>query len=125
MQHSVKDIGRHRESLSSLRKDLNMFNAQDFFQFAKVNMSKYGIIENSDDLLTDHGDPKVGIIPQTWRIPCPFSTHEVDREGLQYFATEIGKLYAEFSESGNVECDYDYELYYPDTVEDLIKLTKE
>lgn len=77
----------------------------------------YKLPNDMNLIVTDHGDPSVGIMPQTWSIPCPFSTAEVDKEGLQYFATEIGKLYQEFSESGRVSCEYDFELQYSDIVE--------
>lgn len=51
MQHSVKFIGDNYEKLSISRKDKKQFNANNFFQFAKGNKSKYSIIENGEDLL--------------------------------------------------------------------------
>ena len=51
MQHSVKNIGKDYEKISTYRNDKNKFNATDFFEFAKNNKNKYSIIENGDDLL--------------------------------------------------------------------------
>lgn len=51
MQHSVKQIGSNYEHFSILRKEKPQFNKQHFFEFAKLNMKKYSIIVNGDDLL--------------------------------------------------------------------------
>lgn len=51
MQHSVKNIGNDYEKLSIMRNDEKQFNANDFFQFAKNRIEKYGLIESDDDLL--------------------------------------------------------------------------
>ena len=51
MQHSVKFIGKTHEEISLMRKDSPSFSAVDFFHFAILNESKYGVIENGDDLL--------------------------------------------------------------------------
>jgi hypothetical protein len=51
MQHSVKSIGEMYEHLSTKRKDSKVFDAEDFFNFAKTNSKKYSIVENGDDLL--------------------------------------------------------------------------
>lgn len=58
MQHSVKEIGKSYETLSTMRNDKIKFSAEDFFKFAKNNIKKYSIIENYDDLLvsTWHSD---------------------------------------------------------------------
>jgi hypothetical protein len=51
MQHSVRYIGKTYSELSELRKDKNPFKADDFFEFAKNNSKKYGLIKNGEDLL--------------------------------------------------------------------------
>lgn len=51
MQHSIKRIGDDYEEYSERRKDKKRFNSEGFFNFAKENKNKYGIIENGDDLL--------------------------------------------------------------------------
>jgi len=58
MQHSVIVIGENYEALSRMRNEKNPFSADGFFKFAKENSSKYGIIENGNDLLvsTWHSD---------------------------------------------------------------------
>lgn len=50
MEHSIKRIGKDYESLSIMRNDKNQFNSDLFFQYAKDNMDKYGIIQIGDDL---------------------------------------------------------------------------
>lgn len=51
MQHSVLSIAKNHSELSDLRKDVNRFKADEFFEFAKTNKEKYHIIENGNDLL--------------------------------------------------------------------------
>ncbi len=69
MQHSVKNIGNNYQVVSIMRKDKNQFNADDFFNFAKINKKKYSIIENGDDLLvsTWYSDSLVADYKQTIR----------------------------------------------------------
>lgn len=69
MQHSVKNIGNNYQVVSIMRKDKNEFNADDFFNFAKINKKKYSIIENGDDLLvsTWYSDSLVSDYIQTFR----------------------------------------------------------
>ena len=51
MQHSVKTIGNRYEELSLMRKEKKQFKAEDFFQFAMDNKTKYSISEEGKDLL--------------------------------------------------------------------------
>ena len=51
MQHSVLCISKKYEEISNMRRDRYRFNANNFFQFAKMNFKKYHLIENGTDLL--------------------------------------------------------------------------
>lgn len=51
MQHSVKEIGNRLSEMSALRQEKELFKADDFFNYAKNNSSKYQLIENGDDYL--------------------------------------------------------------------------
>lgn len=48
-------------------------------------------------IVTDHGDPTVGIFPQTWEVPCPFQWDEADATEKEFFESGIKELYNEFS----------------------------
>jgi len=63
-------------------------------------------------IITDKGDPSVGIFPQHWEADVPF---EIDEGGvleakpnLEFFRERIRKLYTEFAQ-GRVEVVYDFE----------------
>jgi hypothetical protein len=51
MQHSIKYVGSNYEKISMMRADKNPFNASNFFQFTKNNITKYNIVVLGDDLL--------------------------------------------------------------------------
>ena len=51
MQHSINYIAKEYSNLSNMRKEVNPFKETDFIEFAKNNKSKYGIIDNGDDML--------------------------------------------------------------------------
>ncbi len=99
-------------------------DSQETFHITRVVMPELNCMIM---FITDHGDPSVGIFPQTWTIQCPFCKVDVDEEGLDFFRKEMQKLYGEFSEGGGVTCEYDFELRYPDypdTIDDLIENTR-
>lgn len=85
MQHSVTQIGLNRENISVLRKDIYKFNAKDFFEFAKNNKDKYGIIENGDDLL-------VG----TWYCNDLIDDYKKTRK-MKIFKSDAGCGYQEYA----------------------------
>lgn len=53
MEHSVTELGKTRQILSSMRNDKEIFDAKGFFSFAKQNIKKYHLTENSGDLLVN------------------------------------------------------------------------
>lgn len=59
-------------------------------------------------IITDHGDPMVGIFPQKWSVDCPLNKLD-EMEVLVFFKKEILKVYQEFSE-GKLTADYDFEI---------------
>lgn len=59
-------------------------------------------------IVTDTGDPSVGIFPCSWTVECPFYKDEEDENKI-FFRNHIQKLYSEFAE-GRILVDFDYEL---------------
>lgn len=57
----------------------------------------------------DQGDPSVGLQGAEYIVNCPFPDDETDKEQLDWFKEEIGKIYKEFCEGRMVLC-YDFEL---------------
>lgn len=45
MKHSVSEIAKCYSNLSKLRRDKKEFNESDFIRFAKLNSTKYDLIE--------------------------------------------------------------------------------
>lgn len=61
-------------------------------------------------IVTDHGDPTVGIFPCYWEVDCPFYLEEDrDDELREFFRDALAKAYAEFAE-GKITVDFDYEI---------------
>ena len=68
--------------------------------------------------VTDHGDPSVGLLPETWKVESPIyfkdplhpTESEIDDnlEDIIFFREESIKLYNEFAD-GKVEAEYEYE----------------
>lgn len=56
--------------------------------------------------VTDQGDRTVGIWEQTWVIECPFNKNDIDEDNLEWFRSEIERLYKEFCD-GRIECGYE------------------
>lgn len=56
--------------------------------------------------VTDQGDRTVGIWDQTWTIECPFNEKDIDTENLEWFRSEIERIYKEFCD-GRIECGYE------------------
>ena len=61
-------------------------------------------------VVTDLGDPSVGIRSTEWQIECPFVPEDVDDEERHEFAKVIGKIYEDYSEGKML-------LYYSDNEE--------
>lgn len=53
MEHSVTELGKTREILSSMRNDKDVFNAKGFLDFAKKNIKKYHLTEKGEDVLVN------------------------------------------------------------------------
>ena len=61
-------------------------------------------------IVTDKGDPSVGIYPMDWIIETPFNDDwKEETDQLEYFREVIKALYREFAE-GRIEAEYDFEL---------------
>lgn len=58
-------------------------------------------------IVTDHGDPSVGIFPETWEVDSPHDGTEPD--GRELFRDLILQAYGEFCE-GKLTAYYDFEL---------------
>lgn len=70
--------------------------------------------EEASLLITDHGDPSVGIPPYRWMVQAPFTKKEVkrravDKESVEYFRNEIAAIYQEFAEC-KVTAKYDFKI---------------
>jgi hypothetical protein len=59
-------------------------------------------------IITDNGDPSVGIFPQTWYLWCPFTMEDVDEDDLTFFKKDVHMLYSPFAE-GRLDVYYDFE----------------
>jgi hypothetical protein len=60
-------------------------------------------------IITDKGDPSVGIFPMSWTIECPFLS-DMDLEGRDWFREQIIKAYSEFIE-GRIIAEYEDETF--------------
>ena len=58
--------------------------------------------------IRESGDESVGIMPSLFEVECPFNKDEQDHENLEWFKSEILKIYAEFSEV-KMTAEYDFE----------------
>jgi hypothetical protein len=56
-------------------------------------------------IITDFGDPSVGIFSSTYEIPCPFDD-DADIDALVFFKDEIKKIYSEYAD-GKIVAEYD------------------
>ena len=63
--------------------------------------------------VTDKGDESVGIFAQTWEVECPFDAGDFDDESVEFFRTEVKRLYSRFVDAP-VVAEYDYEKDLPD-----------
>ena len=71
-------------------------------------------MENLKLIITDKGDPSVGIIEISWVVEVPFYIDPKnlsidDKENLDFFRNKIRKVYSEFCD-GRISLDYDFEL---------------
>ena len=58
--------------------------------------------------ITDHGDPSVGVFPQTFTIEAPFECTEDDFEVREWFRLEQVEIYKELA-FGALTAEYDFE----------------
>ena len=63
-------------------------------------------------IITDRGDPSVGLFPQSWEVDVPH-LFENDKDSLEFFREKIIEAYKDFCE-GRCIAEYDFELKYPD-----------
>lgn len=57
-------------------------------------------------IITDYGDPSVGIFSQEWEIDCPFHESDIDNEGLEWFKRDIINIYKDYCE-GSIQAYYE------------------
>lgn len=62
-------------------------------------------------LVTDAGDPSVGIYPRSWMVEVPFAIDLNDKEMLDDFRAGIERLYNDFCD-GRCRVEYDFELMF-------------
>jgi hypothetical protein len=63
--------------------------------------------------VTDHGDPSVGIFPETWEIQTPFSTYQpIEKQILEEFRKGILELYSDYTDCIPV-ATYEFEIEEP------------
>ncbi len=53
MEHSVSELGKTREILSSMRSEKDIFDSKGFLAFAKKNIKKYHLTEKGGDVLVN------------------------------------------------------------------------
>jgi len=58
-------------------------------------------------IVTDQGDPSVGIFPESWLVESPIIDKN-EKENLEFFKAEIIKLYDSFCD-GKCVAGYDFE----------------
>jgi len=69
-------------------------------------------------IITDYGDPSVGIFSSTYEITCPFEKDDTDDGDLDIFRSDGLRLYEGFAQ-GKLVAEYDFEVQ-----EKEIELTK-
>lgn len=62
-------------------------------------------------LVTDVGDPSVGIYPRSWQVELPFTIDLSDTEQLEHFRAAIIDVYIDYCD-GRCRADYDFELMF-------------
>jgi hypothetical protein len=60
-------------------------------------------------IITDKGDPSVGIFECQYSIECPFNKDEIEKADLEMFRQEMINIYADYSQM-KIYADYDFEL---------------
>lgn len=58
--------------------------------------------------IREEGDMSVGIFPAVWQVDCPFEVDEQDEATLDWFKSEILKLFLEFQET-KISAYYEHE----------------
>lgn len=101
--------------LTECRLQLEYLNGK-FGETGTTNslLARLKIIDSRDAiaLITDRGDPSVGIMEKSWEIECPFYS-DADKEEVEHFRTKIKELYSEYSE-GRIVVEFNFELKYQD-----------
>lgn len=59
-------------------------------------------------IVNDPGDPSVGFSGSSFSIDCPFFDHD-DIETVEFFRSQIIKLYSQFDRNGQLTAFYDFE----------------
>lgn len=62
-------------------------------------------------LVTDAGDPSVGIYPRSWQVELPFTIDFEDKAQLEPFREEVIALYEDYCD-GRCRAEYDFELLF-------------
>jgi hypothetical protein len=60
-------------------------------------------------IVTDAGDPSVGIYAVSWEVECPMEFDKNDKEELEFFRDAILAIYKEYC-NGNCYGEYDFEI---------------
>ena len=59
-------------------------------------------------IVTNYGDPSVGIFPQSWNVDVPFSKDEIDN--LECFRETMLNTYRDYAK-GKISAVYDFEFF--------------
>lgn len=86
----------------------------DMAEKEKINIRKVKLI------ITDKGDPSVGIFEQSWVVDFPFAVDPEkitpeDKLELEHFREQIRSIYSDYIENSCI-AEYDFELHYPDEI---------
>ena len=73
------------------------------------NYPPFGTKKRNILLVTDHGDPSVGMFPQYWEIPIPMQDIKEDPEAAEFFRAKIIEAYEGFAD-GKITAYFDYEI---------------
>lgn len=60
-------------------------------------------------IITDFGDPSVGIFSATYSVDCPFEVDDTDKESIDFFREAMCITYGEFAQ-GKLVAEYDFEI---------------
>lgn len=92
-----KRFQKHQKNVADLQRLKVGNEGQETSSFIKVKA-----------LVTDQGDPSVGIFPFYWEVECPFYK-DADDKDKEWFRKAITDVYKEFAD-GRIVVEYDYEI---------------